>query len=233
MRVGVDPLQFGILLIMATGIGVMMPPLGIGFHIACTVSDAPMNPAMRASAIYNLFLLLGLAHRRAGARPDALVAARLRYAMKRTRENAHERNEHRPPRRCSPAPHPPRSPHRRSRNAQRRCASAARNPSESNYHRAAVMFADEVAKLSSGKLKVDVFPNSQLGSIKEMLTAVQLGTLSMTLAVPAWYSGFVKPMDVFTLPFLIASPDRCAPALDGQLGDAIRSQGRRPPTSTC
>jgi tripartite ATP-independent transporter DctM subunit len=60
-RVGIEKLQFGILLIMATGIGVMMPPIGIGFHIACTVSDAPMNAAMRASFSYNLFLLLGLA----------------------------------------------------------------------------------------------------------------------------------------------------------------------------
>ena len=59
-QLGVDPLQFGILLVMATGIGVMMPPAGIGFHIACTVSDAPMAPAMRASFFYNLFLLLGL-----------------------------------------------------------------------------------------------------------------------------------------------------------------------------
>jgi C4-dicarboxylate transporter DctM subunit len=60
IRVGIDPLQFGILLIMASGIGVMMPPAGIGFYIACTVSDAPVNPAMRASAIYNVFLLIGL-----------------------------------------------------------------------------------------------------------------------------------------------------------------------------
>ena len=60
IRMGIDPLQFGILLIMASGIGVMMPPAGIGFYIACTVSDAPINPAMRASAIYNVFLLLGL-----------------------------------------------------------------------------------------------------------------------------------------------------------------------------
>ena len=58
-------------------------------------------------------------------------------------------------------------------------------PVDSNYHRAAVMFAAEVAKLSSDRLKVEVFPNSQLGSIKEMLNAVQLGTLSMSLAVPA------------------------------------------------
>jgi tripartite ATP-independent transporter DctM subunit len=58
--IGVDPLQFGILLIMATGIGVMMPPAGIGFYIACTVGDAPVEPAMRASAVYNIFLLAGL-----------------------------------------------------------------------------------------------------------------------------------------------------------------------------
>ena len=60
-RMGIDPLQFGILLIMATGIGVMMPPAGIGFYIACTVGDAPMNPAMRASVTYNFCLLIGLA----------------------------------------------------------------------------------------------------------------------------------------------------------------------------
>ncbi len=86
------------------------------------------------------------------------------------------------------------------------------------------MFASEVAKLSSNRLKVDVFPNSQLGSIKEMLNAVQLGTLSMTLAVPAWYSGILKPMDVFTLPFLVRSPDRLRAALDGPLGDAVKAK---------
>jgi tripartite ATP-independent transporter DctM subunit len=59
--IGVDPLQFGILLIMSTGVGVMMPPAGIGFYVACTVSDAPIEPAMRASVTYNAFLLLGLA----------------------------------------------------------------------------------------------------------------------------------------------------------------------------
>jgi len=48
-------------LIMATGIGVMMPPAGIGFYIACTVGDAPMNPTMRASVTYNFCLLIGLA----------------------------------------------------------------------------------------------------------------------------------------------------------------------------
>jgi tripartite ATP-independent transporter DctM subunit len=59
-KLGVDPLQFGILIIMATGIGVMMPPVGIGFYIACTIGEAPVNKAMRSSYYYNIFLILGL-----------------------------------------------------------------------------------------------------------------------------------------------------------------------------
>jgi tripartite ATP-independent transporter DctM subunit len=60
-KLGVDPLQFGILLIMATGIGVMMPPVGIGYYISCAVGEAPVNATIRPSLFYNVFLILGLA----------------------------------------------------------------------------------------------------------------------------------------------------------------------------
>jgi TRAP-type C4-dicarboxylate transport system permease large subunit len=45
---------------MAVGIGVMMPPVGLGFYITCAVAEAPVNSTMRPSFIYNIFLLLGL-----------------------------------------------------------------------------------------------------------------------------------------------------------------------------
>lgn len=95
-------------------------------------------------------------------------------------------------------------------------------PAGSNYDKAANMFAAEVARLSANRLKVEVFPNSQLGSIASMLSSVQVGSLSMSLAVPAWYSNLIKPMNVFTLPFLVGSPDKLRPALDGKLGAAIQ-----------
>ena len=98
-------------------------------------------------------------------------------------------------------------------------------PEASNYQKAAVMFAEEVGKLSGNKLKVEVFPNSQLGSINQMLTSVQLGSLSMTLAVPAWYSSYVKAMNVFTLPFLVHAPEQLRPALEGKLGTAVTAKG--------
>ena len=59
-RMGVDPLQFGVLLLMAIGIGVMMPPVGLGYYITCAVTNAPVNATMRPSWVYNVFLVLGL-----------------------------------------------------------------------------------------------------------------------------------------------------------------------------
>jgi tripartite ATP-independent transporter DctM subunit len=59
-RMGVDPLQFGMLLLVAIGIGVMMPPVGLGYYITCAVTGAPVNATMRPSWIYNVFLILGL-----------------------------------------------------------------------------------------------------------------------------------------------------------------------------
>ena len=89
------------------------------------------------------------------------------------------------------------------------------------HARAVQMFADELAKLSSNKLKVEIFPSSQLGSITEMMQSVQAGSLSMSMAVPAWYSNFAKPLDAFTLPYLVSSADRLRPALEGAIGRDI------------
>jgi C4-dicarboxylate transporter DctM subunit len=60
-RVGVDPLQYGIVLTMAVGIGVFLPPVGIGYYIACAIGGAPVNATMRPSLIYSAFLVAGLA----------------------------------------------------------------------------------------------------------------------------------------------------------------------------
>lgn len=59
-RMGIDPLQYGILLVMAVGIGVFLPPVGIGYYIACAIGDAPTNKTMRPSFLYNIWLVLGL-----------------------------------------------------------------------------------------------------------------------------------------------------------------------------
>jgi C4-dicarboxylate-binding protein DctP len=93
------------------------------------------------------------------------------------------------------------------------------------YHKAIQMFADEAAKLSSGKIKIDIYPASQLGTIPEMLSANKAGSLPLTMAVPAWYSNLMKPVDVFTLPYLVSSAERLKAGLDGALGQAVARLG--------
>ena len=59
-RMGIDPLQYGILLVMAVGIGVFLPPVGIGYYVACAIGEAPTNKTMRPCLAYNVWLVLGL-----------------------------------------------------------------------------------------------------------------------------------------------------------------------------
>src|SRR5262245_44655362 len=97
-------------------------------------------------------------------------------------------------------------------------------PPGSIYNQAMELFVSEVDKNSGGKLKVQLFPSSQLGSIRDMLQATQLGTQSIGMAVPAWYAGWVKPMDVFSLPFIVSSFERLRAAMAGSIGEQIGRQ---------
>jgi C4-dicarboxylate transporter, DctM subunit len=60
IRFGIEPLQYGIVLCVAMGIGVFMPPVGIGYYVACAIGNAPVNATMRPSLIYMMFIVLGL-----------------------------------------------------------------------------------------------------------------------------------------------------------------------------
>ncbi len=58
---GVDGIQYGILLLLAMGVGIFMPPIGIGFHISCSIMRVGVEPAGRAMLPYFVVLLVGIA----------------------------------------------------------------------------------------------------------------------------------------------------------------------------
>jgi len=60
IRFGIEPLQFGMVLAIGMGIGVFMPPIGIGYYVACAIGQAPVNETMKPSMLYTLFLIIGL-----------------------------------------------------------------------------------------------------------------------------------------------------------------------------
>lgn len=60
LQLGVDPLQFGIVLIEAFGIGSIMPPVGLGLYIACAIFRTEMHRTFRPVMGYLAVLCLGL-----------------------------------------------------------------------------------------------------------------------------------------------------------------------------
>ena len=59
-RLGVNPLHFGILLIIAMGIGLFAPPLGVGLYTACAVGQVPVERVVRPIAKYLAVLFAAL-----------------------------------------------------------------------------------------------------------------------------------------------------------------------------
>jgi TRAP-type C4-dicarboxylate transport system permease large subunit len=57
---GIDPLQYGIVLIIAMGLGAFSPPIGVGMFVTCSICDTTMENATRHMIPYLLVLVIGL-----------------------------------------------------------------------------------------------------------------------------------------------------------------------------
>jgi C4-dicarboxylate transporter DctM subunit len=60
MQFGIDPLHYGILVIASIGIGVFLPPIGVGLFIACAIAKLSIVDSVKFMAPYLVILFLGL-----------------------------------------------------------------------------------------------------------------------------------------------------------------------------
>jgi tripartite ATP-independent transporter DctM subunit len=60
VRFGVDPLQFGILLVFAMGFGAFLPPIGIGAYVAASLFGVSIEATMRSMLPYVAVLMFGI-----------------------------------------------------------------------------------------------------------------------------------------------------------------------------
>jgi tripartite ATP-independent transporter DctM subunit len=59
-RLGIDPLHFGVVLVIAMGIGLFAPPLGLGLYGACLIGNVPIESTVKPILGYLGLLLLCL-----------------------------------------------------------------------------------------------------------------------------------------------------------------------------
>jgi TRAP-type transport system periplasmic protein len=94
------------------------------------------------------------------------------------------------------------------------------NPAKHGTTLAAQQFADKVAELTGGKVKIVHHHSGALGGEREVAQQVQLGTIDLTPVTAAPLSTLVPEMSAFQLPYIFRDYAHVYAALDGS--DTIR-----------
>lgn len=99
-------------------------------------------------------------------------------------------------------------------------------PTAHPVHKAIMFFADRVNENSDGQLSVKVYPNSQLGSEREVLELVQIGSVGMTKVSAGTMANFSPKYRVLGIPYLFTDEDHAWDVLEGDIGREILDSGQ-------
>ncbi|WP_181351207.1 TRAP transporter substrate-binding protein [Thalassobacillus sp. CUG 92003] len=75
-------------------------------------------------------------------------------------------------------------------------------PKKTNYHRASVRFKELVEEKTNGKVRIEIYPFRELGTDRELLEAMQFGTLDLGMISGPPLAGFAPKASVLDLPYL-------------------------------
>tara|TARA_R110000868_G_scaffold86601_1_gene242857 strand:+ start:3741 stop:4748 length:1008 start_codon:yes stop_codon:yes gene_type:complete len=96
-----------------------------------------------------------------------------------------------------------------------------------SVHKAMVKMGEDLAELSGGKLKLEIYPSSQLGSERENLELLQIGSLDMTKISVGTLENFAPKMKVLGLPYLFRDREHSFKVLDGPIGKQLLGEGEQ------
>ncbi|WP_379551942.1 TRAP transporter substrate-binding protein [Qipengyuania sp. DGS5-3] len=88
-------------------------------------------------------------------------------------------------------------------------------------HLAMVRFREELIRLSSKSIEVEIFANAQLGTERELVELVQLGAISMTKVSSLSLENFAPDMGVYSLPYLFDDSEHQRRVVQSDIGQEI------------
>jgi tripartite ATP-independent transporter DctP family solute receptor len=94
-------------------------------------------------------------------------------------------------------------------------------------HKAMEFLAQQVLTKSEGRMRIDIYPSEQLGSERECLELLQIGSLGMTKVSCSVIEGFVPEMSVLSLPYIFRDEKHRFSVLEGELGQELLLAGEK------
>ncbi|RCW93644.1 TRAP transporter substrate-binding protein [Winogradskyella arenosi] len=98
-------------------------------------------------------------------------------------------------------------------------------PQTHSVHKGILEFQKALRLKSGGKLDVKIFPDGQLGSEREVLELLQIGSVAITKVSAATLSNFVPEYHVFGIPYLFENKQHQFDILEGDVGKSILEKG--------
>ena len=96
-----------------------------------------------------------------------------------------------------------------------------------SVHLAMVQINETLQQLSEGRMRLQIYPNQQLGSERECLELLQIGSLDMTKVSAAVMENFAPQLRIYSLPFLFENKTHYYHTLDGSIGKTLLNEGER------
>lgn len=88
-------------------------------------------------------------------------------------------------------------------------------------HNAMVFLGKRLEEKSRGRIKVKVYPNQQLGTERELVELLQIGSLGMTKVSAASLEAFSPEISVLGLPYLFRDDAHMNQVLKGEIGKEL------------
>jgi tripartite ATP-independent transporter DctP family solute receptor len=98
------------------------------------------------------------------------------------------------------------------------------HPESDSWHKAALLFAQQIKDRSQGRYEVQIFPNGALGSDTQTISAVRGGSLDICLTGNPYFTGLAPKLNILDLPFLFHSRKHAAVVMDGPIGEELRRE---------
>jgi len=96
-----------------------------------------------------------------------------------------------------------------------------------SVHKAMVKMGEDLMERSGGRLKLVIYPSQQLGTERECLELLQIGSLDMTKVSVGVLENFAPKMKVLGLPFLFRDRQHSFNVLDGPIGESLLNEGEK------
>ncbi len=88
-------------------------------------------------------------------------------------------------------------------------------------HRAMELMAMRVDEHSGGRMRIDIYPSEQLGTERQTLELLQIGSLGMTKVSAAVLENFAPTFRVLSLPYIFRDEAHQFEVLDGLVGSEL------------